>query len=410
MIAWLLVCVLSGWCRPTLADAEVGETGASDTPTAVAASVRVESLRAETSALLESALIASGVEDAQHRAACLTQFARIAASLKSQRGDTVRSPEEVAADVHRHLHATLLTGQYVAECSEVERVFDEGVYNCVSATVVFHALCTELDLHRVAVARRTHVFSRLPESDLDVETTCAEWFDVPVAERPHVEADEREISDRALIGKIYFNRGVALLEQRDFAAAIELIRTSLLWDAHDPSARENLLAGLNNWALAECDARQFASAARLIDEGLAIDATYQPLLANDLHVRQRWVVDLCDHGRFAAARDVLQAGFRRRPDAELFDNGRLAVYRLWAKWLIHRGQLREGFAVFDEARRIVGERPDVEACESVTLREAARELQEAGRHQEASQVVAWSHRAPQNDSSGSVRRLAPRGT
>ncbi|MCA9225154.1 MAG: hypothetical protein KDA47_06055, partial [Planctomycetales bacterium] len=63
MIAWLLVSVLSGWCRPTLADAEVGETGASDTPTAVAASVRVESLRAETSALLESALIASGVED-----------------------------------------------------------------------------------------------------------------------------------------------------------------------------------------------------------------------------------------------------------------------------------------------------------------------------------------------------------
>lgn len=409
VIAWLLGCVLSGWCRPTLADADVGESGASDSSTAVAASVQVESLRAETLALLESALIASGVEDAQHRAACLTRFARIASSLKSQRGDTVRSPEEVAADAHRHLHSTLLTGRYVAECSEVDRVFDDGIYNCVSATVMFHALCAELDLRRVAVARRTHVFSRLPESNLDVETTCAEWFDVPASERPHVEAEEREISDRALIGKIYFNRGVALLERRDFAAAIELIRTSLLWDAHDPSARENLLAGLNNWALAECDARRFAAAARLIDEGLAIDPTYQPLLANDLHVRQRWVVDLCDHNQFATARDVLQAGFRRRPDAELFDQGRLAVYRLWAKWLIRRGQLPEGFAVLDEARRLVGERPDVAACEGVTLEEAARELHEAGRLQEASRVVERSRRAQRNTLSGGAGRTESRG-
>jgi tetratricopeptide (TPR) repeat protein len=131
---------------------------------------------------------------------------------------------------------------------------------------------------------------------------------------------------------------VALLADRQFARAVKLLEISRRLDAEDGDARENLLAGLNNWALALIDQERFEEAAELVREGQAIGPGYGPLLANDLHLHHRWLVKLCAERQYPAALRLMEEGHRRRPDAELFSAGLRAVQEEWIDWHLRRGE------------------------------------------------------------------------
>ena len=128
-------------------------------------------------------------------------------------------------------------------------------------------------------------------------------------------------------------------------------------DAADAPSRENLQAAFNNWALAECDAGRFESAVTLVVSGLAEHPDYGPLLANDLHIHRRWALALCAAEDFAKALEILDTAYQRRPQVELFDQGRRAVYQQWSTALTNEGagpaasqQWREAGRRLDEAR------------------------------------------------------------
>ena len=53
-------------------------------------------------------------------------------------------------------------------------------------------------------------------------------------------------------------------------------------------ARENLAAGLNNWAVEHCRRERYDLAAPLIAQGLEIEPTFAPLVANERLVRDRF--------------------------------------------------------------------------------------------------------------------------
>jgi tetratricopeptide (TPR) repeat protein len=210
------------------------------------------------------------------------------------------------------------------------------------------------------IASPSHVLCRVPDvSNQFIETTCPECHstsDEPTSEHrgQHAQSEAlRVISDAQLIGKVFYNRGVAELEAKHYAKAADLLVAARKFDREDQAARDNLLATLNNWALAACDAKDYQSAARLISRGLSIDVTYPPFQSNDLHIHQQWVKSLCSQRHYARAIEVLNIVIERHPEATPFVQGRLGVYGKWAETLFVDDEFTAAWAALDQAKRLV---------------------------------------------------------
>ena len=351
--------------------------------------------------LLEAALVAGGAESDEQIALFRRRVEPAAADLKSRiRADAdSRHKAKTALAV---LHQRLLRGEYRAPCSTLQTTLDTGNYNCVSATVLFQFLCEQIRLSATTMASPAHVYTLAGgQTRFAVETTCADWFlvsdeqfkkrqqtgwrtRVTVAGRPN---RAREIGAPQLVGKIYYNQGVALLEQRRFEQAIRALEISLQLDARDRSARENLLAAHNNWALEACDDGRFAQAASLLERGREIDPNYEPYNSNDLHIHQKWVQQLSLRHEFAAAIDILRRGRQRRPEAAIFDEGRFAVYRLWLQWLLESDQVSEALDVLQSLQDEGAQPPNAVSDLSNLLRRHAQRLRRQGRDDQAAMLI-----------------------
>lgn len=305
--------------------------------------------------LFQAALIAGGVSSHDEVQELTGQFHRISDEIAFE----VKEVTDIAAKLDLlllRLHERVLTGHYESACSSLHRVLREGNYNCVSATLLYQSVGERCGLTLGSIAAKSHVLCYLSiRPHLYVETTCPDWLsrtleDCPLHTKKIVQAG-RGLSSTQLLGKLYYNLGVAGLEAQQFAESTDLLDAAVLLDPLDTAARENLLAAYNNWSLVECDRKQFQLARSLLFHGLKIDSAYGPLLTNDLHIHQTWVRHLCERGEFFEAVKVLEQGFGRRPQAELFDRGRLAVCQLWAEQHFIQGELAEGWKVLSYSQR-----------------------------------------------------------
>jgi len=292
--------------------------------------------RLDRSSLFDAALLASGLQDAEEAATCRARFGQFRASLaRTTSADT--SQRDRARKIFRRLHQDILTGQYRTTCTELHRTLDDGHYNCVTATVLYRCVCTDVGVPIKAIAETGHVYCLLAGDEATaIQTTSRDGFGTSETSN-----DGREITDVQLLAKIYFNRAVSLLEQDRFHEAFDLLQISYQLDRQDRIVWRNILACINNWALSECDAGRFQHGVELLLHGLNMAPDYRPFLDNELHVHHRWVSQLCANGHFEQALEILESGYRRRPDAPLFDDGRLAVYQAWKETLRASGKTDE---------------------------------------------------------------------
>lgn len=321
--------------------------------------------------LFEAALIASGVTEPARLSAYRAQFDQIAQRLDREMAGTPSEPARAKA-ILRGLHEHVLTGCYQATCTELDCALDQGRYNCVTATILYRCLAVRAALSLTTWAEPSHVYCRW-ESDppVEIQTTSPQGFGgvviplaVEAAASDHLPAESidshntagvspapagvpcgswerdpaarppRELTDVQLIAKVYFNRGRALLAGQQYRPALSLLRISCRLDPGDVVARQNLLACLNNWALAEADAGQFRLAAAILTYGLRTAPDYRAFLENDVHVHQRWVLQLCRAGAFAEALQILESAYRQRPEVPLFAEGRTVVCQIWRQSLL----------------------------------------------------------------------------
>ena len=232
--------------------------------------------------------------------------------------------------------------------------------------MLYRALCADGIAGLQTVAERQHVYCRLPaDPPVDIQTTSAAGFGAarPPSQPGPVAPDAasplavdtptvRAVSDVQLVAKIYYNRGVALAEQQQFEPAERLLEISCRLDPADRLARQNQLACINNWALAECAAGQFGAASARLSHGLQLAPDYAPFWDNDLYVHHRWVRELCHAGAFAEALRVLETAHQRRPAVPLFDEGRRTVCLWWQRALLAEGKRDEAEAVARLARGV----------------------------------------------------------
>lgn len=224
-------------------------------------------------AFFAAALVANGAEDACEVAQWQSVYAELRGRIV---GDELLNlpPSQRLTAIHQALHAQILIGTYQPAASDLRVALARGDYNCLSAAALEWDLCQAAGIELEIWSRPGHVWLQTP-AGVKIEPAS-----VPAVASQQSMQVARKITPQQLLGKFYYNRGVQLLAREEYAAGLELVRMALRLDPQDRDARENLLAGLNNWAAQHLRARRYGEAAGLIRQGLAIDAAYEPLVAN----------------------------------------------------------------------------------------------------------------------------------
>jgi hypothetical protein len=297
--------------------------------------------RLEKGSLIEAALVASGATEP----AVLERYRAQFESLRDQlllhhllpgegrgEGDTL----EKIHLIHHLLHTQLLE-RYDASATDLGGTFDTGTYNCASATLLFVALAGRIDLKASGIELPGHVRAIVAGEDAryEVEVTCPAWGQAvrrtePSSagkrqsknsaasmgwlgstegspqrvetggsaaldpSHPSAVAEESQREDRpgrevlpaGLVAMVYYNRGVDAFNDRRFGDAVEVNRKALLLDPENRAARGNLLASVNNWALALCDAGHYGEAQSLLAAGRRFDPTHEAFFTNAAHVER----------------------------------------------------------------------------------------------------------------------------
>jgi tetratricopeptide (TPR) repeat protein len=298
--------------------------------------------RLDDFSLLQGALIASGL----HRAESMRRYEVRVTELAAELGGTAAlagDPVRKARAVLEFMHRRLLRGGYGIDCTDLRLALDRGRFNCVSASVLYNCLAGHVGLEVCGLETPGHARIRLilPEGSIDVETTCPSWFQLmnhpekqaelvekTIGVRPATDRSQfREVSPVQMIAMIYYNRGVDLLADGRFSAAAAANAKALWLDPSSKTARGNLLATLNNWAIALSDSGHHAEAVDLLGRALSFDPSYETFAPNWIHVHHQWIGVLCSLGEFDEAMTVLQRAAAKMPEHPYFREAPLNVQR-----------------------------------------------------------------------------------
>lgn len=257
----------------------------------------------DSAGLIRAVLVASGVEGPDRLSQYENQWAKHCDRLPRAAWGTL-STQERAVALRDWLHVEILIGRYQVEASQLDRLFESGDYNCLSATICYMALARQLDVPVRAVAVPGHIYVELAEQNQVYSLEIVSFAsDLRPAHQTHGRTPRRILNDRQLTALVYYNRGAHDLAQRRYAQAGKMNVLALALDPQQTAAAENLLAAVNNWAVTLSGQQRHAEARALLEWGLKLDPAEESLKLNIYyveHLRQR-------HGS-PAALNTSQAG------------------------------------------------------------------------------------------------------
>ncbi len=233
---------------------------------------------------LAAGLIASGVENEAELNRWLEMYEPVRQAILA--GVPAGTAIERLRAIHTDAHRFVLTGYYKSTTSDIRTTIENGDFNCLTSLLVYWDLCQAAGIEVQAQLVYGHIFLSCTAAGGQtqaIEPGSPRWLNRPLSEI----SGSRPLSWTEVLAKCYYNRGLECLHAQQYAAGIDLLRTSLTLDAADADARLNLAAGLNNWAVEQCRQQRYGSAAALIDQGLTLDPASAPLIANQQLVRAR---------------------------------------------------------------------------------------------------------------------------
>ena len=131
-----------------------------------------------------SPIEASLVAEAGMTLESLKRYRQKIASYEEQlaaRTKGITDPDKLTRIVFEFLHDSILTGGYNLNRSNLSVVLDTGVFNCVSATILFNYFASRQGLDVTGLETTGHAKSRVfyDHEYLDIETTCTNWNLLP---------------------------------------------------------------------------------------------------------------------------------------------------------------------------------------------------------------------------------------
>jgi|GEM_PF-1676533 len=308
-------------------------------------------LHSEGNLLLWAALAAEGHASERD---FLPQQRRLRELARKFKAD-IRSSADLrtqATALHELVHREVLTGGYDLGCSTLTETLQTGRFNCVTATILYVALCHEVGIEARGLEIPAHVYAQVGSGSdaIRVETTCARWFelsarDLAAAERVvpgrPADANSNNTADAApraldiwqLTAILYYNQGVDHAERNNYPAAIAANSKAYRLDPLSRSIRKNLLSAINNWALDMADNGNYHQAIALLEEGQQLAPEHTTFNTNIVALYQRWVDELCQAEKFAEADAAVRRAMLHHRDPRLATE-QFVVYRRWGSHLV----------------------------------------------------------------------------
>lgn len=297
----------------------------------------------DTVSLLDAALIASGVADAD----VATEAKRVRLNLAPAiaRAKTRSTARERGDALLRALHETLFR-TYAIGATEIDGAVRTGEYNCLSSAVLYVVAAEGLVDDARAMVSRHHAFARVivDGKPVDVETTTPMGFGADrkklmtpefvrrIAGRDTTPAEmladlqsPEELPLLSLVAGVYSNRAVGLAARGDLATAtIALDRAARLASGGLKSRAAAWRAGvLNDGALALADEGRLADARLLLEIALeGTEGETRRLVAQNLAVIHLQMADAALAkkdwtGALAAVDGATKVGARPEDTAQL---------------------------------------------------------------------------------------------
>lgn len=303
--------------------------------------------------LLRATLIAEGIRDPKKINEYEEKLDAIVASVKErlqkENGTKPISERVLTQELFETLHRELLSKGYNIDSTCLSRVLETGEFNCVSATVLFNCIAEKAGLEVCALEMPGHALSRVTTAtgSFNLETTAPNWFSLqtesariaattskvaqplpPTANSfsapqttpaPVASSDPtkklREISPVQLVATVYYNRGVDLLGEKNYAEAAAANAKALLLDPVSETSWGNLMATINNWSIDFTNsAKRYDYAAILLDQGVALDSGYEKFRINQFVIYHQWMSALAQEGRNADVQAVFALADKRLPN------------------------------------------------------------------------------------------------
>jgi len=344
--------------------------------------------RFATQSFGEAALLASGVTDAAQRTAYLQRLDALESQAKAALAGA-RTPAEKGGKLLEWLYSP--SGpigpvgpgkrmKYVHNQTSLAVLLDTGAYNCVSSAVVYNVIGRRLGLDLRAIEVPDHVFSVLFDGDerMDVETTTPRGFN-PLRDKAALKelqdltgfvyipartrTKQREIGEAALVGTIYYNRGVEFNKEGRHREAFHVNICALNLDSGMAAAANNARAALGEWA---ADAVRSDKIERAVDiirqnvECLKDPKAETKLLIVAYDSRGRLLSKSKDWPDMAK---FYTAAFKRHRDApevaKHLENNAVAGYDSWAKPFMKPGSWPEAMKIFEQGVNELGENKDL---------------------------------------------------
>lgn len=246
--------------------------------------------------LIQAALVAAGectAAEAEHfEQAWRSRCQELIRRADQQAANAPDRPRELLA----LLHQRVLTGAYQREASQVCPAMQGGDYNCLSASTLYLSLLRQAGYQAVAIELPSHVRIAVQLGDARIELESTSPRGEPAhqtqagarAERP---PRGRGLTDRELVGAVFYNRGCRALDQGEFAEAILASRVAWQLDPAAERARQNAVAACNRWAARSVAQRAYGDAAQLLLMAQAWQPDHPGLTENLRCVLGRWAVE-----------------------------------------------------------------------------------------------------------------------
>lgn len=277
---------------------------------------------------------------------------------------------------------------YQSEQTTLLEIFDEGYFNCVSATLLYNLLCDEFGITtRVAVVP-AHVYSQINNGTawIDAETTSSAGFN-PLRERASGNPEGRVfIEDRGhpgnksfintgrLVALLYYNRGtLAHTQGRSTDAVSFLLRALSIFPQHKESM-ENLLAAMLEWAKKESQAGNTTKALQILNEcDQALGPRQETATLRDGLVFTT-AQSSAEKGDFASAVQQIEQYLASLPSRTAQHTTVLRGYLLqWAQQNMQLGKYQEMLALLDRAARM-GQDSFVDSMRLHLITESAKHI------------------------------------
>ncbi|MBI1870584.1 MAG: tetratricopeptide repeat protein [Chlamydiae bacterium] len=229
--------------------------------------------------LEQAALIASGVSQRElplYHQKIDALYNRIALSLPFKKLPLLDRAEFILV----FLHQTVFK-KYDASATEIQKTLDQGLFNCVSATLLFNILCERFHIKTVGLEIPTHLDAAVldpgrPRKFFEVQTTIPLGFwvkDSTVNEfvydsKVQTWKGKRPVEGSRLIAVIYYNRGMDWIRQNRMEEALPFYLKAYELDPHFPDLERIIAALYVEWGNQYFKNTDYKRAVEIYSEGI----------------------------------------------------------------------------------------------------------------------------------------------